>query len=348
MTTVGGWAAGASRCPLPPSSSTSSPCTTLTTCCAGVSDFRTSCPTALTFTRSMKPRTTLKLTSASSSTTRTSRRASWMLSSLSRPWPPSRSKIVVSLALKESSMESPSLRNYAEHFNSGGVSGLRGGAQLADRLGGILGFEHGRARDENRRAMLGERPRMLDLHTAVDRDVDTPRAEHRADLPDLGIYGGDELLASEARVDRHHQHDVEIVLDPLERVRRRRGIQSGSRFHRPPAPRRQLADRRQRALQVRARFDVHGQHVGAARGELGEVLLRFDDHQVQVEWQACALADGVEDRKTQRDVGHEAPVHHVDVDLIRTRGFGARDLLGEDPEVGGQDRGSNLDHPRFL
>src|SRR5919201_4012848 len=221
MTTVGGCAAGASRCPLPPSSSTSSSCTTLTTCCAGVSDFRTSWPTALTFTRSMKPRTTLKLTSASSSATRTSRRASWMLSSLSRPWPPSRSKIVVSLALRESSMESPSLRNYAEHFNSGGVSGLRGGAQLADRLGRILGLEHGRPRDEDRRAMLGERPSMLHLHAPVDRDVDAPRAEHRADLPDLAIDRRNELLPAEARVDRHHQHEIEVVLDPVQRIGRR-------------------------------------------------------------------------------------------------------------------------------
>src|SRR5438552_17118661 len=118
MITVGGCGAHASRCPLPPSSSTSSSWTTFTTCWAGVSDLRTSWPIAFSRTRSTKPRTTLKLTSASSRATRTSRSASWMLSSVSRPWPPRRSKIACSLVLRESNMERRSLRNYAEHFNS--------------------------------------------------------------------------------------------------------------------------------------------------------------------------------------------------------------------------------------
>src|SRR5262245_24716859 len=73
---------------------------------------------AFSRTRSTKARTTLKLTSASSRATRTSRSASWMLSSVSRPRLPSRSKMDCSLVLRESSMERRSLRNYAEDFNS--------------------------------------------------------------------------------------------------------------------------------------------------------------------------------------------------------------------------------------
>src|SRR5438128_7669180 len=117
MMTVGGWGAAARRWPLPPSSSTSSPWTTFTTCWAGVSDVRTSCPTALSFTRSMKARTTLKLTSASRSATRTSRSASWMFSSDSRPRPPSLSKMVCSLVLRESSMGTPTLREHQSKIN---------------------------------------------------------------------------------------------------------------------------------------------------------------------------------------------------------------------------------------
>src|SRR5437899_11831448 len=117
MMTVGGCDAIVSRCPLPPSNSTSSPCTTFTTCCAGVSDVRTSWPTALSFTRSMKARTTLKLTSASRSATRTSRSASWMFSSDSRPRPPSLSKMVCSLVLRESSMGTPTLREHQSKIN---------------------------------------------------------------------------------------------------------------------------------------------------------------------------------------------------------------------------------------
>src|SRR5262245_24794889 len=55
----------------------------------------------------MKARTTLKLTSASSSATRTSLSASWMFSSVRRPRLPSRSKIDCSRVLRESSMKLP-------------------------------------------------------------------------------------------------------------------------------------------------------------------------------------------------------------------------------------------------
>src|SRR5688572_15470046 len=136
MITVGGCGAGARRWPLPPSSSISSSWTTFTTCWAGVSDLSTSCPTAFSRTRSMKTRTTLKLTSASSRATRISRSASWMLSSLSRPRPPSRSKIDCSFVLRESSMERWSLRNYAEDYNSGrrGAASAARADALANRL----------------------------------------------------------------------------------------------------------------------------------------------------------------------------------------------------------------------
>src|SRR6266446_1239841 len=55
--------------------------------------------------------------------------------------------------------------------------------------------------------------------------------------------------------------------------------------------------------------------------------------------QPRALADGVQDREAHADVRHEAAVHHVDVDLVGAGRLHARDLLGEDAEVGGQDRG---------
>src|SRR5207249_9259355 len=100
----------------------------------------------------------------------------------------------------------------------------------------------------------------------------------------------------------------------------------------------------QRALQVRAGFHVHGQHVGAAGGELGQVLLGLHDHQVEVERQPRALADRVEDRKAHRDVRDEAAVHDVDVELIGAGGFDPGDLLGQDAEVGGENRGRDLDH----
>src|SRR3989449_312056 len=136
MITVGGWDAGASRGPLPPRSSTSSSWTTLTTCWAGVSDLRTSWPTAFSRTRSTKARTTLKLTSASRRATRTSRRASWMFSSVRRPRPPRRSKIDCKRVLRESSMEIPTLRNHVRNSKPKAVTvgwGSQRGMSMSNR-----------------------------------------------------------------------------------------------------------------------------------------------------------------------------------------------------------------------
>src|SRR3989304_1210151 len=134
MITVGGWGAGARRWPLPPSSSTSSPWTTFTTCWAGVSDRRTSWPTALARARSTNVRAALKLAARSRSAT-----------------PPPR------------------------------------------------------------------------------RGAPRPVAEQRADLADLPVRARQERLAAEAGVDRHHEHEVEVVEHVLERVGGRRGVEGDAR-----------------------------------------------------------------------------------------------------------------------
>ena len=79
--------------PLLPSSSlpaivaTSSRCTMPTSAWPGDSEPTTSAPSALSFTRAMKSRTTGSATSASSSAMRTSRSMSCTLSSVMRAWP---------------------------------------------------------------------------------------------------------------------------------------------------------------------------------------------------------------------------------------------------------------------
>ena len=87
----------------------------------------------------------------------------------------------------------------------------------------------------------------------------------------------DERLAAEARVHRHHQHEIEIVEHVLERRGRRGRVQRDTRA------RAELADLGERALEMRAGLGVHRDHVGPGRHELGDVPLRLDDHQVDVE-----------------------------------------------------------------
>ncbi|MNH95544.1 hypothetical protein D3C73_481930 [compost metagenome] len=86
-TTAGGCAARFSSVFTSPIAAISSLLTILTNSWPGVRLLLTSCPTALSFTRLMKSRTTGSATSASSNAMRTSRRVSLMFSSVSRPRP---------------------------------------------------------------------------------------------------------------------------------------------------------------------------------------------------------------------------------------------------------------------
>ena len=71
------------------------------------------------------------------------------------------------------------------------------------------------AGDEHVGAGRGRRGDGVGADAAVDLDVDVVVApgsrEHRGDLGDLRLHRGDVLLAAEARVDGHHQHQVDQV-----------------------------------------------------------------------------------------------------------------------------------------
>ena len=69
----------------------------------------------------------------------------------------------------------------------------------------------------------------------------------------------------------------------------------------------------QRAVQVGRGLDVHGDPVGAGLAELLHVALGLDDHQVHVDRQPGRRAHGPHDQRADGDVGHEAAVHHVQV-----------------------------------
>ena len=50
--------------------------------------------------------------------------------------------------------------------------------------------------------------------------------------------------------------------------------------------------------------------------------------------------------RTDRDVRHEVPVHHVDVNQVGAATFGGGDVASERCEVGGENRRRNLDRTR--
>src|SRR5262245_24869324 len=95
---------------------------------------------------------------------------------------------------------------------------------------------------------------------------------------------------------------------------------------------------------MRTGFEMDRDHIGPGRHELGDIALGLHDHQVDVEGQACALADRRHDGRADRDIRYESPVHDIDVKLIGAGGLDTRDVGAERGEVGREDRGRDLDH----
>src|SRR5674476_1403745 len=191
--TVGAWPLKASlESPLP-MSATSSSLTIFTTCCAGVRLSMTSAPSARSLTWATNSRTTLKLTSASSSARRISRIAASMSSALSLPCPLRPCMTPCRRSVSASNMEGPRGRSRS-------VNGSTGGAVTPP----------GRAGDGGRAL----RPRSIALEP--QEVVAAPAAHHQARrlaplAPDDTLHGSacahplaGPRLVGKAATERHH------------------------------------------------------------------------------------------------------------------------------------------------
>ena len=97
----------------------------------------------------------------------------------------------------------------------------------------------------------------------------------------------------------------------------------------------------------RAGLVVHADPVGPGVGKGGDELVGVLDHQVAIERQAGGLAQALDHRGADGDVGDEMAVHDVDVDDGAAAALGRGNLVGQVGEVGGEDGGKQLDHVRF-
>ena len=125
------------------------------------------------------------------------------------------------------------------------------------------------------------------------------------------------------------------VLDGRGRVERRAGLAA----ERP--------DHGQVLVEVGRRLDVERDPVGPGLVEQGHKGAGVLDHEVDVDGQAGFAADGRDELGAEGQVGHEMPVHDVDVDEIGPGLLGQPDGLAEPREIGGQDRRGDEDHQRL-
>ncbi len=93
-------------------------------------------------------------------------------------------------------------------------------------------------------------------------------------------------------------------------------------------------------MQVRARFHMDCQHISSCLSEGLKVAFRLLDHQVHIQHGSGFISQRTQclhDQRTNGDVGHEMPIHHVDVEPVGPGAEGFAALVFETSKVGRQD-----------
>ena len=84
---------------------------------------------------------------------------------------------------------------------------------------------------------------------------------------------------------------------------------------------------------------MHGDDVAARIGEGRQERIARLDHQVAIEDLVGAVAHRLDDRRSEGNVGHIVPVHHVEMDPVGTGFDHGLDFVAEAGEIGRQHRG---------
>ena len=150
-----------------------------------------------------------------------------------------------------------------------------------------------------------------------------------AHLGHLGLHGVDVGLATEPRVDGHHEHEVDEVEDVLHRAGRRGGV-DGDRGSGA-----ELADVAQGAVQVAAGLGVDDEHLAPGVDVARRQLVGLLHHEVGLEHDGGVRPARGDDIGPEGEVRHEAPVHHVPLDPVDACLLEGRHLRAQPREVSG-------------
>ena len=167
-------------------------------------------------------------------------------------------------------------------------------------------------------SMSAASPRLASSARAADDLVDAAR---------------DEPLSAKAGIDRHHQQHVEARRS-LRQSRRATSLGLIATPARSPSWRMRVSVRCRcgRTSACTVRLDA------PASANCVEIAIGLADHQMHVERHAGDPLQRGDDRRADRDVRHEVPVHHVDVNQVGAASFDPRDLVGQPREIGREDR----------
>ena len=202
------------------------------------------------------------------------------------------------------------------------------------RISARTALERRGAGDENIGARRDHGARGLLIDAAIDFEIDPPAAgvDAPAQGADLLELLGDETLSAEARVHRHHEHEIDVTEEIIHHLDRR------ARIERHAGALAQRLDQLERAMRMRPRLGMDRDDVSARGRELRHESIDRGDHEMHVERKRRAGSQGLYDHRADREVGDEMAVHHVDMNPIGAgRGHGAH-LLAQPREIGREDR----------
>jgi len=94
---------------------------------------------------------------------------------------------------------------------------------------------------------------------------------------------------------------------------------------------------------VRRRFLLNQDDIGAGSGKRFNEILRRRDHQMRFQWQTRNGSQTSYQDASKRNIGHEASVHHIDVNTIRPSSLRSAYFLPQACEIRREDGWSDFD-----
>jgi hypothetical protein len=87
---------------------------------------------------------------------------------------------------------------------------------------------------------------------------------------------------------------------------------------------------------------MDGEGISPCLDERAEIFLWIFDHQMSVEREPRDFPNGLHHRHTDGKIGHEMPVHHVEMDRVGSRRLNLTDLIPETAKVSRKDGRSDF------
>ncbi len=99
-----------------------------------------------------------------------------------------------------------------------------------------------------------------------------------------------------------------------------------------------------RAVQVRYRFLMDSNDIGAGLGERIDIEIGILDHQVYIERLVSDFTQGIDHQRADGDVWDEMTVHDINVNVIGAGAVNGLNIFTKTGKIGGKDRWGDFDH----